>query len=152
MMKTKNTVRWMGIVGLMGGVTIIIVTFLMGDTFGYPGSAAYQRYQTFNRVIGFALVCASFAFVGLYWSQRGVLPRLGKVAFILTVIGLAGLALGNIAEFWVYSDLPYVQPPNEWNMRHTSFAVFSLGGLVLDIGSLLGGIILLRVRTICCSP
>ena len=136
--------RWMGIAGLLGGVSLISITLLMGNTFGYPGSEEYQIYQTKNRLTSISLLLASFGFIGFYPNRYITLPRAGKIAGALTAIGLTGMVVGNAAEFWLFSDLPYNQP----NMRNVSFGIFVLGGLLMGIASLIGGVVFWRLQNV----
>jgi len=131
--------RILGVVSLAGSVAAIILAFANGDTWGEPGTAAYQRYEIFNRLMAFALLMMAAGWAGLsIILKRGV----GRRGAVTGLIGALLMVVGNTAEFWFFSDLPYFPP----NVRHVAWSIFLLGSLILVGGATATGISLRRQR------
>ena len=144
-MKYEDTpTKGVVIVGMVGGAALLVIGYLQGDTFGFPGSEAYQKYEFYNRAFSIGLLLASFAYLGIYQRYANILPKSGKTIYTLTLISLIGIIFGNAAEFWLFSNLPYQQ----LNMRSISFTIFALGLLLLGVVSLIGGILFLKNKEI----
>jgi hypothetical protein len=134
----------LSILGVIGGLGALISMLINQDTFGYPGSQAYQVYELFNRGMGFALVLEACALIAFASGYRSTMHRGGKIALYVAIGSWLAMAVGTAAEFWLYSDLPY----GEANMRQVSFGLFSLSSLVLGISLLFVGRSLLRSQIV----
>jgi hypothetical protein len=110
---------------------------------GDPGSAAFDRYEVFNRLLPLVLTPVVVGFTGLHLAQRGSYDRLRTVGFSCVLVGFALVISGSVAEFWLFSDQPYGQP----NGRSASWTLFLLGHPVLAAGTLLFGVATVRSRT-----
>lgn len=131
-----------GWLSLIGGIaTIVMVIPFSASGWGEPGTAAYQTYETLNRIMSVLLLLLSCGWLGLALAM----PRgYGRWAVWLAVIGSLVMVAGNAAEFWLFSDQSYSVPLNG---RQISFAAFGIGELVMDIGAMVGGVSLWRDGT-----
>lgn len=120
-----NYVKPLGVIGLLSGATALILIVVGGDTFGFPGSAEYMTYETFNRVMAILLALQTCSLIAFLTREREVLARMLTIALVAWVM----MALGTAAEFWLYSDLPYPRTATDFNMRRVAFTFFFLGSL-----------------------
>lgn len=133
-----NIIRWLGLLSLLGGISAVplMVAFAVSG-WGEPGTAAYQTYETLNRLTAFALLLMVPGWIGLFLA----LPRgYGRWGALAALVGALLMVAGSAAEFWLFSDLSY----ECCNARHTAFGSFSLGSLVTDLGALVAGIAMMR--------
>ena len=112
--------------------------------YGDPGTQAYERYETYNRLLPLALLPVMVGFLGLHAAQRRSYGWLGKAGFVTALVGLALAVAGSVGEFWVFTMQPY----GEANGRDTSWMIYLLGHLVLAIGSVLFGIATVRAKVL----
>jgi len=133
-----NIKRWLGLLSLLGGISAVPLMVAFASTgWGKPGTAAYQTYETLNRLTAFALLLMVPGWLGLFLA----LPRgYGRWGALAALVGALLMVAGNAAEFWLYSDLSY----ECCNARHTAFGTFSLGSLVTDVGAMVAGIAMRR--------
>ncbi|MEP7356384.1 MAG: hypothetical protein ABI847_04040 [Anaerolineales bacterium] len=133
-MKTIGA-QLLGVLGVLGSLLWLSLNTLLSPDFGYPGSTDYLGYQTINRLWAPAFALMLCGFVGLYQCHPLSQARSGRLGFRLATAGLVVMAVGNIAEFWFLTELPYGQ----LNMRAFAWIGLLLGMLSLLIGtSLLG--------------
>ena len=142
-MKTLGA-QLLGILGVLGSLFWLSLNTIFSPDFGYPGSADYLGYQTVNRLWAPAFALVLCGYVGLY--QRYALRRLrgSGVAFGLIVTGLVAMMMGNVGEFWFFSDQPYAQI----NGRNLSWMGVLLGLLAVLVGLLILGITIRRTGPI----
>lgn len=127
--------------GLVSGLAAIISIFIIGDTYGPPGSTAYQTYESFNRMMAILLALEACSLIAFYILYRGILEKTWQIAILIVIVAWFGMAIGTAAEFWISTDLPYGQN----NMRNVAFSIFSMSGLIVGIGLFLIGVwILMR--------
>jgi hypothetical protein len=126
----------LGSLGVLGSLFWLSLNTVFTAEFGYPGTANYLGYEAINRLWApaFALILCSY--IGLY--QRYPLRRLrwGRIAFGLIVIGLMAMMVGNVLEFWFFSNQAYAQV----NGRNLSWIGVLLGLLAMLIGLLIVGL------------
>jgi hypothetical protein len=136
------TQRLLHIVGILGGLMWIALPFFAPE-FGEPGTAAYERYELWNRLWTPALLGIFLGLIG-YFNSMQHKPN-GIAAFFKNgiLLGLLLMIIGNIAEFWVYTDLPYNAGVASGG-RNVAWMTFFIGFLFMSLMSLLFGRMLLR--------
>lgn len=135
-MSHLRVLGWLSIAGGIAGVALSLAIAATG--WGEPGSAAYQTYETVNRLTSFALLLMAFGWLGATLALPKGYGRTGAaVAFLASVV----MVIGNAAEFWLFTDLPYGDPTNA---RSLSWMAYLLGGLLQTIGATITGIYILR--------
>jgi hypothetical protein len=129
----------LGWLSIAGGIAGVILSLAFAATsWGEPGTAAYQTYETVNRLTSFALLLMACGWLGATLALPKGYGRTGAaVAFIASVV----MVIGNAAEFWFFTDLPYGDPTNA---RSLSLLAYLLGNLVLTIGATIAGIYILQ--------
>jgi hypothetical protein len=134
---------------MLGGVLWALWT--VGFNFvgyGEPGTAAYERYEAYNRLLPLVVLPVMVGFLGLHAAQRRSYGWLGRAGLGTALLGLGLAVAGSVGEFWVFTEQPYGEP----NGRNTSWAIFLLGHLVLAIGSVLFGIATVRAKALARKP
>ena len=139
-----KVVKLLGVIGLLSGAVALILIVVVGDTFGFPGSAEYMTYEIFNRVMAVLLALQTCALIALFIGQREGLGKRDKRLLVIALIAWAVMAIGTAAEFWLYSDLPYPSGPADFNMRRVVFALFFFGSLIAGVALLVLGFRLLK--------
>ena len=129
-------------VGLFAGLAALIAILTLGDTFGYPGSAAYRTYEAFNRGMGALILLMAAPLASFCLQSSPSLPQIDRGLTAILLAAWIGMAAGTAAEFWLFSDLPYSAD----NLRSASFSLFSFSSLVVGLASLALGIRLLLAR------
>jgi hypothetical protein len=128
-MTKQKTVRLFAAVGFCAGVLATVSIAIVGDTFGYPGSAAYRTYETFNRLMAGFLLFEAATLIAFYLQNYSSLSSVDRRLVIATLVPWVGMATGTAAEFWLFSDLPYWQD----NLRSAAFILFSLSSLIVGL-------------------
>ena len=147
MRATVNTTRVLGLAGIVGGAAQLALELSVGD-WGTPGTLVYSVYELTNRLMAVALLLMAACFVGLYRAQRAQAGRLGGLGFGMVCVGWAIMSLGNILEFWVFTNQPYPASWAEMNGRAWSWITVLLGMLVMLIGAALWGWAVRRTRAL----
>jgi hypothetical protein len=127
--------RGLGWLSVAGGVAGVILSLgFAGTDWGEPGTAAYLTYETLNRLTSFALLLMACGWLGATLALPDGFGRAGAaVAFLAAVV----MVIGNAAEFWLFTDLPYGDPTNA---RSLSWMAYMFGDLVQTIGSTMAGV------------
>ena len=125
--------------GILGGATWMALAFFPPD-WGPPGSQEYVGYQLWNRLWTPALVCMFLGFLGFLLSKRSTPAASNKGLLALLLGGLSLMILGNVAEFWVFTDVPY-SGGRGLNVRDAAWMAFLLGSLLAIIGSTTFGLL-----------
>lgn len=144
-MSSSNLIRWCGLAAMSGGVLWALWAGGQLQGFGAggdPGSASYERYEFFNRLLPLVLSPVVAGFVGLHVAQGGSYRLLRTAGFAIVLVGFVLIIAGSAGEFWLFSDQPYGQP----NGRDASWTLFLLGHPVLSVGTLLFGIATARSK------
>ena len=133
---SSNLIRWSGLLALLGGVlwtaTWILVAFTAegtGDVFGF--SERGWRTLLLNPAMLFFMA----GLVGFHAKQTGRSESIGKSGFVICLLGLGTMLLGNIIEFWV-SELFYGTQFPGWAMMGVGFLLLPIGLLLFGIGTL----------------
>ena len=122
--------RLLGLVGILGGLFWLALNTVLSPDWGPPGSSSYLGYETISRLWAPAFAGMLCSFVGLNGRYRLGAGRLSRFAYRLTVVGLVVMILGNVAEFWLFTELPY----GAMNARSLAWISVLLGWLTLLIG------------------
>jgi hypothetical protein len=135
---SSNLIRWSGLSAMVGGVLWVLwAGGVQGIGWGDPGSAAYERYEFFNRLLPIAVLPILVGFAGLHAAQRRSYGRLGTAGFAIALAGFVLMTAGSVGEFWVFSDQPY---DGAGFGRGASWALFLLGHPPLAVGTVLFGV------------
>ncbi len=140
-MSSSNWIRWSGLVGILGGV--LWALWYVGAYFvgwGVPSSPEYDTYETYNRLMPIVLLLLMVGLAGAHALQRGVYGWLGKAGFALASMGLVVMIIGNVAEFWAFTEEAY----RSGSLRDGAWMAFGLGLFAFYVGSVLFGIATLR--------
>lgn len=135
--------RILAYLGLLGGV-FWLGLFLFPPEFGYPGSLAYTYYQWYNRLWTPVLLLMAGGFLAFRQMHGHHETSTMRWGFRAIFLGFGLMMLGNTAEFWFFTTLPY----GEWNMRTFAWLTVLLGALVLLIGAFILGMAWLRSRSL----
>ena len=137
-MLSSNLIRSSGLLALLGGglwtATWILVFTADGtrDVFGF--SERGSRTLLLNPAMLFFMA----GLAGFHAKQAGRSQSLAKGGFVICLLGLGTMLLGNIIEFWVSEPFYGTQAPG--------WAMMGVGLLLLPIGLLLFGIGTLKAR------
>jgi hypothetical protein len=107
---------------------------------GEPGSAAYSRYEIYNRMAPAVLLLLLAATQYARHLLRGSLGRSGIAGNHLASAGLAVMALGSVLEFWVFTESAYATG----SLRGYGWSTYCLGLLLFYIGTAVFGYALWR--------
>jgi hypothetical protein len=132
-------IRWFGILSILGGLTAVLWQIAVNQGgFGYPGSATYTFYELVNRLMFIPLLLMVSGWVGIYLVLRPLPARFVMVGSTLAMLGFVLMLIGNLTEFWLFTDLPY----GAWNLRSFAWMTFLFGMLATLIGSILLGVVI----------
>jgi hypothetical membrane protein len=130
-----------GLLGIIGGAAWIAIASFM-PAWGPPGTAQYERYEAAAQLWVFTFALMVFGFLGLTARYRFVATNLGKTGAVIVVIGIVAMMAGNVAEFRVFSDLPY-DPENArtaaWLVLLAGLFSVLIGVFMLGVEALLRG-------------
>lgn len=108
---------------------------------GEPGSAAYSRYEIYNRIAPVVLILLLAATQYARHILRGILGRTGSAGSHLASAGLAVMAAGSALEFWAFTESAYAPG----SLRGYGWTTYCLGLLLFYIGAAVFGFALRRV-------
>ena len=135
-MLSSNLIRWSGLLAVLGGVLWtapwILVAFTAEgtrDVFGF--SERGWRTLLLNPAMLFFMA----GLVGFHSRQAGRSGSSGKSGFVICLLGLGTMLVGNIIEFWVSEPFYGTQQPG-WAMRGVGFLLLPIGLLLFGIGTL----------------
>ncbi len=135
---SPNLIRWGGLAAMADGVLWVLgAGVVQGIGWGEPGSAAYERYEFFNRLLPLAVLPVLAGFAGLHAAQRRSYGLLGATGFACALAGFVLMTAGSVGEFWVFSDQPY---DGAGFRRGASWVLFLLGHPPLAVGTVLFGV------------
>jgi hypothetical protein len=119
--------RWLAAAGLVGGAIWIALGLAPID----------ELSEVFwNRAWAPALVLMAAGFIGLRRSAAGPGTGLRRIGLGILVGGLLVMAVGNIAEYWLFVS----QPHGEVNLRNASWMGLLAGALAAAIGGSVAGV------------
>ena len=93
-----------------------------------PGTSAYVSYETRSRLIPIPLL--AIGVVAAYIHLHTTIGRLGHIALFISLSGVALMIIGNVAEFWFFTDLAY----GAINARSIAWSLFLVGSALLLLG------------------
>lgn len=131
-------IRALAIAGIVGGVIWICLPFFSPE-WGPPGSQDYLGYELWNRIWTPALVGMMLGFLDFYRVIRVDLPSVARVAWIILLVGFGMMVAGNVAEFWVFTAVPYNGGGGP-NIRDLSWMTFLLGFVLAHLGAMTAGL------------
>ena len=108
-----------------------LFALMASPEWGPPGTTAYLAYEARNRLIPLPLFLMALGFIVIYVHHRRVVGRLGGVAFVIILLGIVLMFIGNVAEFWLFTTLPY----GTSNGRALAWSIFLVGALSFISGS-----------------
>ncbi|HZQ06518.1 MAG TPA: hypothetical protein VFD70_08045 [Anaerolineae bacterium] len=121
--------RIFALAGIMGGaVWIWLVCF--GPEWSTPGTDAYIRYEFWNRLFTPAMAGMAVGLCGLALALRASLTRIATIGFATALLGFALMILGNVAEFWMFTNLPYSMGEGQ-NLRDVAAMTTLFGTLLM---------------------
>ena len=104
-MEEPPLTRVLSVAGILGGALWIGLAFIPPE-WGPPGSQAYVGYELWNRLWTPALLGMFLGFLGFTIRSRPAFSPRAVTGLVVLTAGLALMVAGNIAEFWIFSDLP----------------------------------------------
>jgi len=139
----KNHPRFLKWLGLLGGLFWIILIVVFYTEWGASGTSQYIAYQNYNRLWSPILLLMLLGFVGLYRHYPFHASRIGQIGLGLIIFGFVLMMAGNIAEFWIFTDVHYGAGLNP---RNLSWYTFLFGWLFTLVGALFWGIHSIRTH------
>ncbi|MCI0397039.1 MAG: hypothetical protein L0332_05520 [Chloroflexi bacterium] len=135
----NGLIRWSGVLSLFSGVTAVPLMVALALTgWGEPGTAAYQTYETLNRLMIISLLLMAAGWIGLLLLWPGGYGREGA---LLALSGAILMVIGHAAEFWLFSGQPYGATGN---LGNGAWVAFSLGSPVMSLGATVAGLAIWR--------
>lgn len=136
--------RWLAVAGVVGGSIWIGLRFFSPE-WGPPGTAAYAGYELWNHIWAPAIVLMAAGFLGVRRSLAPAHRRAARTGLSILIAGLVVMAIGNIAEFWVFTNVPYNEGGGP-NARDLSWMSFLVGALLGVIGATTAGLAMIVQR------
>jgi len=102
---------------------------------GEPGSAAYTRYEIYNRAAPAVLLLLLAATQRARHLLRDGIGRTGRTGSHLASAGLAVMAAGSALEFWVFTESAYAPD----SLRGYGWTTYCAGLLLFYIGTAVFG-------------
>ncbi|MAU00753.1 MAG: hypothetical protein CL608_26710 [Anaerolineaceae bacterium] len=140
MNQQKKHIQILNIAGLLSGLVAVVSIIIVGDTYGVPGTSAYQTYESFNRIMAVLILLESCAIAAFYMQRQHLMGTVEKILLSATFVAWLGMAVGTAAEFWLFSDQPY----GANNMRSFAFSTFSVSSLIVGLSLLILGLRYIR--------
>ena len=136
-MSSAHLVRIGGLVAVLGGV-LWALWYVGASLVGSGG------YETYNRLMPAVLLLLAVGLLAFYAAQKRSRGWIGRAGFVVALVGLLVMIVGNVMEFWAFSEEAY--GPD--TLRNSAWMAFGLGMLAFYVGTVLFGISTLRtVRT-----
>lgn len=131
----------LALIGILGGL-IWLGRVLVRPDWGPPGTAQYASYELWNRLWTPALLGMEAGFSALFLRLRPALSRRARGSFLGLLGGAALMVLGNVGEFWIFTDQPY---EGEGSLiRLVSWLTYLCGALLLLSATAVAGVVLWR--------
>ena len=125
---------WSGVVGA--------ATWLALPFFAPPMDSSNAEEIFWSRLWAPALALMALGFVGLARSSAVLARRSLRIGLVTVVIGLLVMAVGNIAEYWLFVD----QIHGTMSSRDFSWILLLGGALVTGLGITTVGVLMLALR------
>ena len=135
-MLSSNLIRWSGLLAVLGSIlwtaTWILVAFTAGGT---RDVFAFSERGWRTLLLNPAMLFFMAGLVGFHAKHAGQSGRLAKSGFVVCLLGLETMLLGNIIEFWVSDPFYGTQEPG-WEMMGVGLLLLPIGLLLFGIGIL----------------
>jgi hypothetical protein len=128
----------LGLLGVAGVVLWWLIHLVVKPAlWGQPGTAAYETYEAYNQMwpLPLALMALGTPALPLLLAP---LRRAARIGVGLLAIGLIATLVGNIAEFWLFTDQTYQS--GAATGRNLSWGLFLIGLLVAMAGAVTLGL------------
>src|SRR5438093_12316820 len=134
-MASAKLSRWSGLAAMIGGAmwtaSWILVSFTEGGTRAVLGLSE-RGWRTL--LLSPAMLFFLAGLVGFHRKQRERSGKLGKIGFVVGLLGVVAMLLGNIAEFWVF-ELFYGTQQRDWAWMGVGFMLLRVSPTLLTIGT-----------------
>ena len=138
-MASAKLIRWSGLAAMLGGAmwmaSWILVSFTEEGTRAVLGLSE-RGWRTL--LLNPAMLFFVAGLVGFHRKQRERSGRLGKMGFVVGLLAVVMMLLGNVAEFWVFELFYGTQQPG--------WAMMGVGFMMLPIALLLFGLATVKAR------
>jgi len=135
-MASSKGIRWSGLLAVLGSIlwtaTWILVAFTAGGTRDVFGLSE-RGWRTL--LLNPAMLFFMAGLVGFQAKQAGRSGRLAKGGYVICLLGLGIMLLGNIIEFWVSDPFYGTQEPG-WEMMGVGLLLLPISLLLFGIGTL----------------
>jgi len=139
-MASARLIRWSGLAAMIGGAmwtaSWILVSFTEDGTRAVLGLSE-RGWRTL--LLSPAMLFFAAGLVGFHRKQRERSGKLGKIGFVVGLLGVVTMLLGNIAEFWVFELFYGTQQPG-WAMMGVGWF------MMLPIALILFGLATVKAR------
>ena len=147
-MVSKFILHWSWLGAMLGGLTYLGLNALLEIYFPEHWAGSSTRlfgfsYTDYSRLLWIPALLLMFGLIGVYNHVSKFIGRLGKIGFLLVIIGFGLEIVGNLIEFWLFG---WVLVPFLGKFRTGSdgsqfgYEVSGYGTLFLMVGLLLFGI------------
>lgn len=131
----------LALIGILGGLLWLGLALFRPD-WGPPGTPQYGSYELWNRLWTPALLGMGAGFGALFRQLRPALSRQAQGSFLGLLSGCALMVLGNVGEFWIFTDQPY---EGEGSLiRLVSWLTYLFGALLMLSATVVAGVVLWR--------
>jgi len=123
-------IRFSGLIAMLGGV--LWITSWVFNLFTQDGTRAILGLSErgWRRLLDPAMVSFIACLGGVRAAHRGELKGLGQAGFVISLVALATMLAGNVAEFWIGGPLYDLG----WTMVLLGVIVVAFGLLILGFG------------------
>src|SRR3712207_2264540 len=128
--------RWAGLLCVPGGVL-----WALSPIGVQLSELRFHTPNVFWKLFPSAPLLLLVGLVGLAFFVRGRLGWLGRTGFVLALLGLVLVLVGDVGQFWLGLDDRYI-------MTAPAYRAFRIGLAVLAVGSLVFGVATGRDRTL----
>ncbi len=150
---SSTRIRWSGAILMLGGV--LWALWYVGVYLVDLVAPRYASYETYNRLMPLVLLILLTGLTGAYVQQRRSYGSadarrnsryewIGLAGFVLAALGLVAMIVGNVAEFWAFTEDAY----GRGTSRDHAWMVFGLGMLTFYVGTVLFGVSALGARMV----
>lgn len=129
-------VRWAGLLCVPGGVL-----WALSPLGVQISEMQFKTPNVFWKLFPSAPLLLLVGLIGLHLRFSGRSGRLERIAFVVTLVGLVLVVVGDVGEFWLGLD-------NVFIMTAPAYRTLRLGLLVLAVGTMLFGVATARDETL----
>lgn len=151
-MLSKFILHWCWLGAVLGGLIHLVLNALIEIYFpehwaGSPSRLFGFSYADYSRLLWIPALLLLVGLTGVYKRVSKFVGRLGKIGFLLAVVGFGLELLGNLIEFWIFGLflVPFLgEFQTGSDGSQVGYTVSSYGTMFLIVGLLLFGIACLR--------